>query len=192
MNEKYEGEKVYLKLLEENQIDDRYVKWFEDNQLLKYYSGTKRIWDREYLVNDFRAGRENGENIIYCIFVKDSDYLIGNFRISSIHKTNNTCDVGIIIGERDYRGRGLAVDSFHVGNHIVFNVHDFRKISSGMYCENMSSYKALMQAGWLVEGRRIGHYLVNGEPMDQLMVSSFNPKYFDIEKLKKNLKKYEL
>ena len=192
MAERYDGEQVYLRRLNESEIDDRYVEWFQNAQLTKFYSGTKRKWTKEYLVNDLRQGLETGTSYVYGIYYKEDDNLIGNFKISSIHKTNNICDVSIIIGDSDYRGKGLATDAFIVGNHLVFNVHDIRKISSGMYPENLSSYKALMKAGWLCEGRREGHYLVDGKPMDQLLVSSFNPKYFDIEDLKKRLKKYEL
>ncbi|MCD4676457.1 MAG: GNAT family N-acetyltransferase [Desulfobacula sp.] len=192
MSKNYEGENVYLKLLTEEDIDDRYVNWFKNVQLTMFYSGTKRKYDREYLINDLKSGLETGESFIYGIYVKEDNKLIGNYRISKIHKTNNTCDVSIIIGDTDYHGKGLAVDAFKVGNYLVFNVHDIRKISSGMYCKNLRSYKALMKAGWLCEGRRIGHYLVEGKPMDQLMVACFSPKYFDNKKLKKELKKYEL
>ena len=192
MGERYLGERVYLKLLDEAEIDDRYVSWFQDPRLMKTFSSTKRTYDRAFLVDQLRHAKETGSEFFYGIYMQEDDALIGSFRIYDIHKINNTCDVAIVIGDHRYHGKGLAVDAFEVANHLVFDVHDIRKITSGMYPTNLASYKALMKAGWLCEGRRIGHYLVDGEPMDQLMVSCFNPRYFDVEKLKRELKHFEL
>ena len=56
MENLYIGERVYLKLLSEHEIDERYLSWFKSEGLVQYYSSTKREFTRDYLVQDLRAG----------------------------------------------------------------------------------------------------------------------------------------
>ena len=189
MDEIYAGENVYIKRLKECDIDERYVSWFYDQDLLKYYSGTKRKYSREYLMEDLRDGARTGEHFIYGIFFKNNDLLIGNIKVGPIIKSHNITDLSIILGDKGYHGQGLAIEAFRLGNHVTFEVHGIRKISSGMYADNKSSFYALSKADWVIEGRRKGHYLVNGIPMDQVQVSSFNPRFFSLEEIRNELSK---
>jgi RimJ/RimL family protein N-acetyltransferase len=47
-----------------------------------------------------------------------------------------------------------------------------------MYENNISSIKCYTRAGWYIEGRLKGYYLVDGKSMDRVLVSCLNPKYF--------------
>ena len=184
MDEIYTGKRVYLKRLKEYNIDERYVSWFENKELLKYYSGSKRKYTRDYLIEDLIIGEQTGSHFIYGIFLKTSDLLIGNVKVGPIIQPHNITDLSLIIGDQDYHGKGMAIEAFKLGNHVTFVVHGIRKISSGMYADNKSSYYSLCKADWVIEGRRKGHYLVDGIPMDQVLVSSFNPHFFSINEIK--------
>ena len=178
MDTKYPGNRIYIKALSVDEIDDRYTSWFSNEDLLKYYSGTKRVWDRAYFINEIETGIKEKTHYIYGIYMNDTDLLIGNIKVGPIIKVHRITDFSIFIGDKDYRGKGIAQEAFVIGNHIAFEIHDLRKISSGMYAENRSSFIALKKSGWVIEGTRLGHYLVDGKPMDQIQVSSFNPRYF--------------
>jgi RimJ/RimL family protein N-acetyltransferase len=185
VNTKYPGKRIYIKRLSIDEIDDRYISWFSNKDLLKYYSGTKRVWDREYFINDIESGVKNKTHYIYGIYMNDTDLLIGNIKVGPIIQPHRITDFSILIGDDNFRGKGIAQEAFVIGNHITFEVHDLRKISSGMYSKNRSSFIALKKSGWVIEGVRLGHYLVDGEPMDQIQVSSFNPRYFSAEEIAK-------
>lgn len=167
-------------------IDDRYISWFKDQSLIKFYSGTIREYNREYFIKELETGEETGSHYIYGIFTIKQNLLIGNIKIGPIIKAHKVTDVNIIIGDKNFHGKGIAQEAFKIGNYLTFEVHDIRKISSGMYAANRSSFKALKKSGWVIEGRRKGHYLVDGKPMDQILVSCFNPNYFPIEEIKKD------
>ncbi len=52
---------------------------------------------------------------------------------------------------------------------------DNKNISSE---NNFGSIKAYCRAGWIIEGVIRGRYLVDNEPMDQILVSCNNPLFF--------------
>jgi [ribosomal protein S5]-alanine N-acetyltransferase len=185
MEDLYIGERVYLKLLSEHEIDERYLSWFKSKELVQYYSSTKREFTREYLVQDLRAGLKNETHYVYGIYTVSEGLLIGNVKIGPIMKSNRNTDFSIILGDRSYYGKGIAQEAFKLGNHLVFMVYDLRKITSGMFEANRSSFKALKKSGWVIEGRRKGHYFVDGNALDQILVSCFNPRYFPVEEIEK-------
>lgn len=188
MTDRFEGERVYLRQLQESDIDDRYVSWFDDEELVKFYSGTKRKFTREFLAEDLQRGIETGMYYIYGIFDKTNDRCIGNIKIGPMVKDHKISDLIVIIGDRDYHGKGLAVEGIQVGNRVAFEKYDIRKLFGGMYENNISSIKAYTRAGWVIEGRLKGHYWVDGKPMDRILVACFNPKYFNTEEIRAQFK----
>jgi [ribosomal protein S5]-alanine N-acetyltransferase len=176
---KREGFRVYLRPLEATDIDERYVSWFaEDDSHLRYYSGSGRRFTPDVLRQDLRNALESGSNFFYAIVDVASEEVIGNVRIGPVQTVHKTSDLVALIGERRFVGKRLAREAIVIGNDIAFGEHDIRKLSSGMLEQNVPSIKAYLSAGWVLEGRLKGQYLVDGQPSDRILVACFNPKYF--------------
>ncbi|MCX7729345.1 MAG: GNAT family N-acetyltransferase, partial [Bacteroidia bacterium] len=87
-------------------------------------------------------------------------------------------------------------EAIKLGNQLSFEKYDIRKLHGQIYADNIGSIKAYCKAGWIIEGVIKGRYLKNGHPMDQILVSYNNPKYFNpagqdtynIDKLKEWIK----
>ena len=173
--------RVYLSPLVEADVDDRYLSWFDDTDSIKYYSGSGRRFDRESVVSELVRGRESGETFIYGIRLIESDHLIGTIKIGPIDHRNETSDLVVHIGERPNVGKGLASEAISLGNQIAFTDHGIRKLFGGMYAANEGAVRAYQNAGWVVEGRLRDHYLVDGQPMDRILVACFKyePKDHD-------------
>lgn len=61
------------------------------------------------------------------------------------HKISNMI---VFIGNKDYLGKGLAVDAI---NEKALNEHNLRKLYGGMYKDNIASVKAYLKAVWVIE-----------------------------------------
>ncbi len=176
---KFNGENIYLRLLDESDIDERYVSWHIKNDNLKYYSGTRRNYSYESIVDELRHARISNKLFIYGIFTIENDLCIGNIKIGPVIEEHQISDMIVMIGDSKYYGRGYAVEAIKVGNQVAFDVYNIRKLYGGMYEDNISSIKSYTKAGWYIEGRLRGYYLVNGKSMDRILVSCLNPKYFN-------------
>lgn len=171
--------RLLLRELTEADIDDRYVSWFsESDQHLDYYTGTGRKFNRETLLKDLRDGRESGRTFFYAVVDKATGLVIGNIKIGPIDPIHRISDLVVLIGDRAFLGKGLAKEAIELGNAIAFETHDIRKLFGGMFAAHVASVKAYLGAGWVVEGTLKGHYFVNGEPMDRILVACFNKRYF--------------
>lgn len=184
MTVRYEGERgIYLRELQEEDIDDRYIGWFDDKAHIRFYSGSGKAFDRQSVLARFRASRATGNDHEFGVFDAETDLCFGNVRIGPVDLRNLTSDLVTLIGDPAYLGRGLASAAIRVGNRIAFEVLGIRKLHSGMYAANVGSIKAYTRADWVVDGCLPGHYLVDGEPMDRILVACYNPACFDLDAL---------
>ncbi|MFV9482467.1 GNAT family N-acetyltransferase [Christiangramia sp. ASW11-125] len=189
----FNGERIYLRKIEINDITDRVMDWFEDKELMEFYTNSKKTITKETLIQSIKSGEEKGNLYTYGIFTNDEDILIGTIKLGPINFNHRISDLVILLGDRNYLGKGLAVEAIKVGNELAFEEFDIRKLFGGMYESNVPSIKAYTRAGWLVEGNLKGFYLHNGQNEDRILVGCFNPKYFsneEIEKIASNQKRY--
>lgn len=187
-----EGEQLYIKKITVSEITERVMDWFNDEQLMKYYTNSRRQITKESLLNAIEDGEKKGNQFTFGIYRKDGDVLIGTLKIGPINFNHKTSDLVALIGDRTYLGKGLAPIAIALGNKLAFDFFDIRKLYGGMYESNIPSIKAYLRAGWIVEARLKGQYLVDGVSEDRIEVGCFNPKYFSEEILKELKEKQSL
>ncbi|SKB36937.1 Protein N-acetyltransferase, RimJ/RimL family [Salegentibacter holothuriorum] len=182
----YSGERVYLRKIQITDITERVMEWFEDKELMEFYTNSKKTITKESLIESIKEGEKRGNLYTFGIFTKDSETLIGTIKLGPINFSHRISDLVILIGDRNYLGKGLAVEAIKTGNQLAFEEFDIRKLYGGMYESNIPSIKAYTRAGWIIEGRLKGFYLHKGNNEDRILVCCLNPKYFlkeEIEEL---------
>lgn len=179
----FESERLLLKELEEKHIDDRYLSWFQDDRVTEFLEA--KHLTKQSVIDYLRHGKETNTYYMYAIISKDSSKHIGNLKVGPIDWKHRISDLVTVIGDRDYWGKGLATEAIKLGNRIAFEIHDLRKLSGGMYSDNIASIRCYLKADWIVEAVLQGHYILNGKILDRVCVSCFNPKYFDFKKIRK-------
>lgn len=188
-----EDKKVYLQEIKIDDLDNRVLSWFEDEDLMKFYTNSKIKITKEILINAIETGKNQSSNFTYGIFTIEENKIIGTIKIGPINHVHKTSDLVILIGDRNYLGKGLSPEIIKLGNKLAFEKYNLRKLYGGMYSSNIASIKAYRNAGWIIEGRLKGFYLVNNLNEDRILVSCFNPKYFtldEINELKANENRY--
>ncbi|MCF8372127.1 MAG: GNAT family N-acetyltransferase [Bacteroidales bacterium] len=193
MKNEYVSERLFLKEIDIKEIDDRVLLWFKDDELMRFYTSSKREITKEVLIKSIMDGKENNNLFTFGLYDKAENIIIGTIKLGPINHSHKTSDLVILIGDRNYLGKGLAVEAIKLGNRLAFEEFDMRKLYGGMYLSNISSIKAYTRAGWIAEGRLKGQYFVDNKNEDRLLVGCFNPKYFsdkEIEELRNNESRY--
>lgn len=178
---KYSAKRIYLRPLKLTDVTERYLDWLRDQEVKAFLE----VDGNELKLDDIRsyilAGPASGDYYMYAICLKENDLHIGNVKVGPINQKHLIADLPVVIGDKEFWGKGLAVEAISLGNQIAFAEHGIRKLHGQIYRSNIGSIKAYCRAGWIIEGLIRGRYLVNGEAMDQVMVSCNNPDYFPSE-----------
>lgn len=189
----YKGDRIYLKEINLNDLDQTVMEWFNDNELMKYYTNSRNKITKENLVASIEEGKRAGNLFTFGIYSNALNNLIGTIKIGPINLNHKISDLVVLIGDRNYLGKGLSVDAIRLGNQIAFEKFNIRKLYGGMYESNIASIKAYTRAGWIIEGRLKGFYVVDNKNEDRILVSCFNPTFFsedEIKQIKENENRY--
>ncbi|BAV33530.1 acetyltransferase [Sulfuricaulis limicola] len=174
-----DGKKVYLVPFEEKHlVDPAYYAWLTDFEVVRY------IGRDEYLKPiQFEKVREYVEELWrnrYCSFFamhhSGDDAFIGTAKINYLNEagfSTRTADIGIMIGDRGYWGKGMATDALFAICNYAFNDLSARKLTAGAVSANKAVIRAFQKIGFLEEGRLRKKLLISGEYMDHVLLGCF-------------------
>ena len=96
-------EKIYLRPLSLNDINEKYLSWVNDPSVTEYLKiGKKRLKHSDlvsYVQDSLNKGRHN-----YAIITQNSQEHIGNCSIYSIEFDKSKFEIGYLIGEKNFGG----------------------------------------------------------------------------------------
>jgi RimJ/RimL family protein N-acetyltransferase len=173
------NDRIFLRELKHTDVTNGYLGWFKDNLVTSFLEVDGNLLTKKMVTDYIDEGTNTGNYFMYAICLVDTGEHLGNLKVGPINKKHGVSDLVCVIGDRNFWGVGLATEAIQLGNKLAFEKYDIRKLHGQIYADNIGSVKAYCKAGWIIEGVIKGRYLVNNQPMDQLLVSCHNPKYFN-------------
>lgn len=169
---------ITLRLLTHNDINENYLSWFKDNAVTSFLEVDGRALTKKMVTDYIDEGANSESYYMYAICLTANGNHIGNLKVGPINKKHLVADLVCVIGDSSYWGKGFATEAIKLGNKLAFAKYNIRKLHGQIYADNIGSVKAYCKAGWIIEGVIKGRYLVDGNAMDQILVSCNNPAYF--------------
>lgn len=173
--------KLFLRPMVPEDVTESYLESFRDDKVLNFLEVDGKSLKKEDVVDYIKQGEETKSYYMYAICLEQTGEHIGNLKIGPINWNHLVSDLVCVIWKREYWGQGMAVKAINLGNTLAFEKYGIRKLHGQIYAGNIGSVKAYTRAGWIVEGIIRGRYLVDGKPMDQILVSCNNPAFFEQE-----------
>ena len=170
------GQKIYLRELVDEDVTERYLNWFRDDEVTKFLEAKNLT--RKDVIEYIKNGRSTGDYFMHAVCLIENKIHIGNLKVGPIDYKHMISDLVTVIGDKNYWKYGIATEAIRLGISIAFEKFNLRKLSAGMYSDNIGSYKSYIKAGFVEEARLKGQYILNGKVMDRICVGCFNPKYF--------------
>ena len=112
----------------------------------------------------------------FAIILKENEEHIGNIKIGKIHSVHKYADVGILIGEKAYWGKGYAAEAIELIVRYAFDNLGLNKLIAGAYSPNVGSVKAFEKAGFAIEGVRKKIFWDSNQYVDEILLGINNPK----------------
>lgn len=174
------GPRLHLTQLGPDDIDDEFVAMYTAAGGHNRYF---RQSGREFTVDELRGfcadGLDRADCYYYAVRTNGDSELVGSIRVGVIDFRNSLSDLVALIANVESRGKGWGTEAIALGNHVAFTRHRIRKLHGGILADNRASVVSYLRAGWVEEGRLSNHYLVDGKPVDWIIVSCFNPSWLN-------------
>lgn len=149
MPQKIQGSKAFLRVLTERDATKRYCAWLKDEDVNQYLETRNATIDglKRYIREKISSDR----CIFWGIFDQASQKHIGNLKLEPIDFACQTAELGIIIGDKEYWGRGYAAEAMELALRYAFEELQLKEVTLGVSAENTRAIRLYEHIGFKIK-----------------------------------------
>jgi RimJ/RimL family protein N-acetyltransferase len=172
------GQKLYLRLIEESDVGEEYVEWLNDGEVTHYLVTGKFPSTPETIRDYLKRFQDSKTDLIFAIVDLETEKYIGNVTLNRISWIHRTADTGLMIGQKEFWGKGYAFEAWSLIIEYAFQRLGLRKIIAGAVDKNAASIVVLKKLGFKVEGTFRQEFLVDGEYRDAVRLGLLQEEFY--------------
>ena len=165
----FPGGKITLRPLEKEGLG-RSLGWLTDPKVNKYLSQNFKDLTIQQEEQWFNYIKNSIQDIVFAIMERESDIHIGNCALHKIDPRKNTCELGIVIGEKDYWDKGYGTDAVKTLIGFAINDLELSKVWLNVYTYNHRAIKVYENCGFKLLRVLKRNHLYNGKYWDTLIM----------------------
>jgi|SaaInlStandDraft_2_1057019.scaffolds.fasta_scaffold32579_2 [ribosomal protein S5]-alanine N-acetyltransferase len=175
-NEFIDGKQIILRSVVNDDVTHEYLSWLNSKDVTQFLESRFMDYTLKTL-NDYVSKINEDHNVLFLsIIIKNEKKCVGTIKLGPINKHHNLAELGIMIGDKQYWGKGIATEAIQILSDFTFKNLNLHKITAGAYENNLGSIKAFLKSGFLEEGRRKRHFYYKDKFVDHVLLSKFNPQ----------------
>jgi len=169
------GDLIYLRYIKLSDVGDRYLSWLNDSEVMESIATSNyNLKNLRLYVKDKIS---NKDTHFFAIILKNRNLHIGNIKLDFHDSKANVSELGVLIGDKDFWGKGIAKEACSLLLNYGFNILKIRKIYLAVYEHNLSAINLYKSLGFQLEGKLIKHIYASGTLQDKYLMGIFNKHY---------------
>src|SRR3989344_9464898 len=146
------GENIILMPIEKkdlSQIAGLMEKWSSDPIVMYYLFTGQRPKNKEQIRKNLKKELDSENNIIFLIYDKETNQLIGYAGLYDINPTVRKAEYRVLIGEKDFWGKGYGTQITELVTFYGFDRLNLNRIYLGYTASNKAAGRAYEKAGYV-------------------------------------------
>jgi RimJ/RimL family protein N-acetyltransferase len=176
------GTQVRLRPLERSDLNPTYLSWLNDSEVTRYLETGTFPTTRGDLDQFYDSLRGSRSQVIFAIEERKKSRHIGNVKLGPIHWVNRSATLGILVGEKQYWGKGIGKEATRLLVEYGFYRLNLNRINLGVFAEHEPAIRCYAAIGFKVEGRFRQALFRDGEYKDHLWMGLLRSEYNRIER----------
>ncbi|MCK6485395.1 MAG: GNAT family N-acetyltransferase [Phycisphaerae bacterium] len=161
-----EGPRLYFRAAEPEDAD-RCTRWLNDPDTRRFLH-TFRPYSEHFERRHIEGWTDKTDEIHFAIVLKENDRHIGMAGLHQIHPVARHATFGILIGEKDCRGRGLGTEATRMTVAYAFDTLNLHRVQLDVYAFNVAGIRSYEKTGFVREGLLREHHFADGRYHDVL------------------------
>ncbi len=171
------GSRVYLRPLEREDLNARYLGWLNDPEVTRHMeTGTFPTTARD-LEKFYEEVTGSRRQVILAVVDQKSGQHIGNVKLGPIHWIHRCATFGIMIGDKKFWGKGVGLEATRLAVEYGFGRLNLRRIDLGVFADHDAAVRCYEKAGFKVEGRMRESLFQDGKYVDRLWMAILRSEY---------------
>jgi len=147
------GDRLVLSPLKTQHVSKAYETWLNDAAVNEFLETRWEIQTASTIERYVERISKSKNEILLKIEILATGRHIGNMKIGPIDINHRSSELSYFIGEKIEWGKGFATEAIQVCTSFGFSELGLHKFQAGCYSKNIGSQKALLKAGFHLEGR---------------------------------------
>ena len=164
---------ISLSLVEQG----NYFQWINDQASDLFTQHAIMPHTTESLYTYVENKQKERNSIWLGIIHKEDNKHVGNIDISDIDWINRVGTYNILIGDKNYHGKGIGYEASHLILNHVFNRLNLNRIQLGVDERNKGAIRLYQKLGFREEGRFEKGILASGEYFDIIRMRILQKEY---------------
>ena len=135
-----------LKTLTTKDVTEKYLSWLNgSDEIKKYISFAQKKTNLEDLIKYIQTKTDKKDTLFLGIFEYSGNH-IGNVKYEPINLNEKSATMGILIGDKEWRGKGVASEVIKASSEYIGKKYDIKYIYLGVEKSNtpaVSAYKKM-------------------------------------------------
>ena len=169
-----QGQKTKLRAIEREDLPT-FVRWFNDPEVRQYlamYMPMSMAEEEKW----FERQLEDQDSRIFAIETEDGVH-IGNCGLHNFDWKNRRAYLGIVIGEKEYWGKGYGSDAVRTLLGFAFSEMNLHRVYLTVYDYNERAIRCYERCGFQHEGRQREARFSDGRYHDELMMAVLRKEF---------------
>jgi len=165
---KLEAKRVYLSPARVEDAD-LYITWLNDPEVTNFLGAshnTLTFLNEKKMLEEILSKKDP----FFAIIDKQSDKLIGNVGLFNIDRLSQKSEIGIFIGNKDFRNKGIGQEVMTLMVDYGFNILNLHSIYLNTYSFNERAIAAYKKIGFKEVGRLRESYQVGRKYFDTVIM----------------------
>jgi len=130
-----------------NDATQHYLDWFKQDEITKYIAHVPHSLNE--LADYIKANQTDETAFLFGIFLHNSSKHIGNIRYEFAYNCHEKVDMGILLGDVNWRGKGVAAEAITALSHYFAEHFATKEIVLGVDSANVAAVKVYERIGFV-------------------------------------------
>ena len=164
------GERCYLRALRREDVEGNWLHWFNDPEVTRHLIRGGFPATVESQLDFYESVVRSSSDLVLAIADAETHAHVGNIGLHRIDWQNRSAEYGIVIGEREHWGRGIATEATRLICRHGFDRLGLHRIWLGVFADHAAAIKVYERVGFRVEATLREALLRDGRRHDQALM----------------------
>lgn len=166
------GEKCFLRALELGDANSDYLSWVNNPETTRGLV-TGRFPSNLEQLKAYLQDATAKSAVFLAICDIESKKHIGNIKLDQFDWISRTAELGILIGDRNFWGKGIATEACRLLLDYAKKDLNLNKVTLSVFSNNPAAKRVYEKLGFVEEGCLRQHLFIDGKYEDKFYMSVF-------------------
>jgi ribosomal-protein-alanine N-acetyltransferase len=171
------GKQIFMRSVIPSDFGETMLRWTNDREVTRFLSRGTFPGHAGRFQDEYESLKNSTTDIQLAVCLKEKSEYVGIAGLHSINWIARHAEFRILIGEKEYWGKGIGTESVQLLTAYAFEILNLNRIWLGVNAANQKAHQSYLKGGFQEEGCLRQEVYRNGRYFDVIRMSLLRSEY---------------